>query len=79
MNRPRTIRARSVSFCDPPMRSRFGLPLHLEFYTPEALETILAANARQLDVHADAESIAELARRSRPTHAAAVRIRQSRR
>ncbi len=57
-----------------PMRSRFGLPLHLEFYAPESLEIILHANARQLDVPADEASIREIARRSRGTPRIANRL-----
>jgi Holliday junction DNA helicase RuvB len=57
-----------------PMRSRFGLPLHLEFYAPAALETILTANARQLNVIADAKSITEIGRRSRGTPRIANRL-----
>jgi len=57
-----------------PMRSRFGLPLHLEFYTPESLEIILHANAKLLDVPADDASIREIARRSRGTPRIANRL-----
>lgn len=57
-----------------PMRSRFGLPLHLEFYTPEALSTILHANAKRLEIEADEASIDELARRSRGTPRVANRL-----
>ena len=55
-----------------PMRSRFGLPLHLEFYEAEALQEILRINAHQLKLTAHAESIVEIAggragRRAWPT------------
>lgn len=50
-----------------PMRTRFGLPMHLEFYSPPALETILTANARELNIESEPASISEIARRSRGT------------
>ncbi len=57
-----------------PMRSRFGLPLHLEFYHSDALETILQANAKLLNVEAEKTSISEVARRSRGTPRIANRL-----
>jgi len=57
-----------------PMRSRFGLPLHLEFYAPEALQTILRANAIQLKLESEAAAIVEIARRSRGTPRIANRL-----
>ena len=57
-----------------PMRSRFGLPLHLEFYEAEALQEILRINAHQLKLTAHAESIVEIARRSRGTPRVANRL-----
>lgn len=57
-----------------PMRSRFGLPLHLEFYSPGSLETILRANAALLGVEYDPAAIAEIAHRSRGTPRIANRL-----
>ncbi len=57
-----------------PMRSRFGLPLHLEFYAPAALETILKANAILLKVESELPAIVEIARRSRGTPRIANRL-----
>ena len=57
-----------------PMRSRFGLPLHLEFYAPKDLETILRANAAQLNVESEPAAIAEIAKRSRGTPRIANRL-----
>ncbi|MBC7784966.1 MAG: Holliday junction branch migration DNA helicase RuvB [Burkholderiales bacterium] len=57
-----------------PMRSRFGLPLHLEFYSTDALETILRANAVVLKAESDDPSIVEIARRSRGTPRIANRL-----
>ncbi len=50
-----------------PMRSRFGLVEHLDFYRPEELHTILALNVRKLELKADESALTELARRSRGT------------
>jgi Holliday junction DNA helicase RuvB len=55
-----------------PMRGRFGISEHIEFYTPEALHKILKANAKQLQV--EAEDLWELARRSRGTPRVANRL-----
>ncbi|MGN6504347.1 MAG: Holliday junction branch migration DNA helicase RuvB [Tepidisphaeraceae bacterium] len=57
-----------------PMRSRFGLPLHLEFYAPAALEKILRANAIQLKVESEVPAIKEIAARSRGTPRIANRL-----
>ena len=57
-----------------PMRSRFGLQEHLEFYSPHELQTILVANAGQLSVEYEAEALTELARRSRGTPRVANRL-----
>ena len=57
-----------------PMRSRFGIQQHIEFYTPEALYEILKANAVLLKVEADETSLRELARRSRGTPRIANRL-----
>lgn len=57
-----------------PMRGRFGISEHLEFYAPEALHEILKANARQLKTTADDKALWELARRSRGTPRVANRL-----
>jgi Holliday junction DNA helicase RuvB len=57
-----------------PMRGRFGIAEHLEFYSPEALHEILRANARKLNVEADEKALQELARRSRGTPRVANRL-----
>ena len=57
-----------------PMRSRFGIQQHIEFYTPEALYLILKANAVLLKVEAEEASLHELARRSRGTPRIANRL-----
>src|SRR6476619_5755973 len=50
-----------------PMRGRFGIAEHIEFYTPESLHEILKINAKLLKVQAEDTALWELARRSRGT------------
>src|SRR5271155_3527728 len=50
-----------------PMRSRFGIVNHIEFYTPEALHEILRHNAKFLNLENEDAALAELSRRSRGT------------
>lgn len=57
-----------------PMRSRFGLVEHLDFYEPADLQIILAHNARKLNVEAEPAALEELARRSRGTPRIANRL-----
>ena len=57
-----------------PMRGRFGINEHIEFYSPEALHEILQANAKQLKLQAAPEALWELARRSRGTPRVANRL-----
>ena len=57
-----------------PMRGRFGINQHLEFYTPESLFTILKANSISLSLHSEADALHELSRRSRGTPRIANRL-----
>ena len=57
-----------------PMRGRFGLPLNLQFYSPEALHAILTANAALLQIGAQEDALWELSRRSRGTPRVANRL-----
>ena len=57
-----------------PMRGRFGLSEHLEFYEPDALLEILKANIKLLNLKANESSLEELARRSRGTPRVANRL-----
>jgi holliday junction DNA helicase RuvB len=57
-----------------PMRGRFGLSQHIDFYTPESLHEILRQNAKLLKLHADDGALRELARRSRGTPRIANRL-----
>ena len=58
-----------------PLRDRFGIPLRLEFYTPEELELIVARGApRSWASTLTADGAAEIARRSRGTPRIAGRL-----
>jgi Holliday junction DNA helicase RuvB len=57
-----------------PMRGRFGIAQHLEFYTPDSLHEILRHNARLLKLEAEDAALGELARRSRGTPRIANRL-----
>ena len=50
-----------------PLRDRFGVVFHMEFYTPEELETIVMNSAKKMNVEIEKEGAFELARRSRGT------------
>ena len=57
-----------------PLRDRFGIQLHLEYYTPEALLLIIVRTAEILSVRIDREGALEIAKRSRGTPRVANRI-----
>lgn len=57
-----------------PLRDRFGIIGHLEFYTVEELTRILRRTARILAIEAHEEGLAEIARRSRGTPRIANRL-----
>lgn len=57
-----------------PLRDRFGIIHHLEFYDTEQLKLIIQHSARILDVKIDEKGAVELARRSRGTPRLANRI-----
>jgi Holliday junction DNA helicase RuvB len=57
-----------------PMRGRFGLNQHLEFYTPESLFQILLANTKLLNLEGDTDALKELSQRSRGTPRIANRL-----
>ena len=50
-----------------PLRERFGLAYHLDFYSTEELAQVVMRSARILEVDIDAEGALEIARRSRGT------------
>ena len=57
-----------------PFRDRFGIIQRLQFYTPEALATIITAAAHKLEVNIDTESALEIGRRSRGTPRIALKL-----
>ncbi|MEM6312714.1 MAG: Holliday junction branch migration DNA helicase RuvB [Planctomycetota bacterium] len=57
-----------------PLRGRFGISEHLDFYQPTELRTILDANARLMKLTAEPAALDELARRSRGTPRVANRL-----
>ena len=50
-----------------PLRARFGINLHLEYYDPETLKCIIKRSASILKVPIDDDAAIEIARRSRGT------------
>src|SRR6516164_1322858 len=66
-----TTRAGSLSA---PLRNRFGLFYHLEFYTIEELRQIVARSARILGAQVDESGATEIARRARGTPRIANRL-----
>lgn len=57
-----------------PLRGRFGIILHLDFYTPEDLETIVNRSAGILNVEIEEAGAREIAKRSRGTPRIANRL-----
>lgn len=57
-----------------PLRDRFGVVNHLEFYTEEELQSILIRSATVLEVGIDAEGALEMGKRSRGTPRLANRL-----
>jgi Holliday junction DNA helicase RuvB len=57
-----------------PLRDRFGLMYHLDYYEPEDLQRIVERSARVLDVRLEAAGAAAIAARSRGTPRVANRL-----
>jgi len=57
-----------------PLRDRFGIPLRLEFYSPEELTLIVKRSAMLLDIDMDDDGALEIAKRSRGTPRIAGRL-----
>ena len=57
-----------------PLRERFGIPLRLNFYSPEDLQLIVERGARVLDLDLSPDGAHEIARRSRGTPRVAGRL-----
>ncbi|MEM7640798.1 MAG: Holliday junction branch migration DNA helicase RuvB [Pseudomonadota bacterium] len=57
-----------------PLRDRFGIPLRLDFYTPDTLSTIVMAAARKLNAPITEDGAVEIAKRARGTPRIALRL-----
>ena len=57
-----------------PLRERFGIPLRLNFYTPEELESIVSRGAGLMEIGLTPDGAAEIARRARGTPRVAGRL-----
>ena len=57
-----------------PLRSRFGIFYHLDFYTPQQLSLIVQNSAKQLGINIDTDASCEIAKRSRGTPRVANRL-----
>ena len=57
-----------------PMRDRFGSVYRLDFYDEDAMRTIVQRSARILEIQAEPDGLAEIARRSRGTPRVANRL-----
>lgn len=57
-----------------PLRDRFGIFYHLEFYAPEDLKVIVTHSSKKLNIAIDAPAAMEIARRSRGTPRIANRL-----
>ena len=57
-----------------PLRDRFGIPVRLEFYTPEELVRVITGAARKMGVAVNDEGAREIASRSRGTPRVAGRL-----
>jgi Holliday junction DNA helicase RuvB len=57
-----------------PLRDRFGIPLRLEFYTPEELTAVVRGTARKMGAGIDEGGALEIARRARGTPRIAGRL-----
>jgi len=57
-----------------PLRERFGIPLHFDYYRPEELKEIILRSAVMLDVSVFDDSALEIGRRSRGTPRIANRL-----
>ncbi|MBK8956273.1 MAG: Holliday junction branch migration DNA helicase RuvB [Saprospiraceae bacterium] len=56
-----------VGLLTAPLRSRFGITCHMDYYDQAVLEKIITRSAGLLNVEAEAEGIHEISRRSRGT------------
>ncbi|RDV82564.1 Holliday junction branch migration DNA helicase RuvB [Ammonifex thiophilus] len=63
-----------VGLLSSPLRDRFGLAFHLEYYSPAELERILERTARILGIKLSPKGAAVIARRARGTPRVAIRL-----
>jgi Holliday junction DNA helicase RuvB len=63
-----------VSMLSSPLRDRFGITFHFNFYETEDVEKIIARSSRLLNIKIDEEAKTEIARRSRRTPRVANRL-----
>jgi len=57
-----------------PLRERFGIPLRLQFYSPEELQQIISRAAAKLDMPLTSDGASEISRRARGTPRIAGRL-----
>jgi Holliday junction DNA helicase RuvB len=57
-----------------PLRDRFGIPLRLDFYTPQELQLVLSQVARKMGANLSVDGAAEIAARGRGTPRVAGRL-----
>ncbi len=57
-----------------PLRERFGIPLPLQFYAPEELQSIISTNAKKLNMNLTTDGALEIAKRCRGTPRIAGRL-----
>ncbi|MGA0603960.1 Holliday junction branch migration DNA helicase RuvB [Caulobacter sp. KR2-114] len=57
-----------------PLRDRFGIPIRLEFYTPQELQRVLTGAARKMGANLSDDGAMEIARRARGTPRVAGRL-----
>lgn len=63
-----------VSLISSPLRDRFGMVYHLDFYQPQDLQEIVARSANILNLQLDADTATEIAQRARRTPRIANRL-----
>jgi Holliday junction DNA helicase RuvB len=63
-----------LALLSPPLRDRFGVPYHLDFYHEAAIQAILERSAAILKVKADKEGLVPIAQRARGTPRVANRL-----
>lgn len=57
-----------------PLKDRFGIPLRINFYTPQELEQIIIRDAKILNIEINQDAAFEIAKRSRGTPRIAIRL-----